>query len=144
MTLFEERLTFLNDTVVFYGKNTDLRAVDMHGNGSYINSDGLCCAIGRHIPPEKRTVYLNGNIERLYLYDPKTNTGNKVDIADYLPEKVLKLGTKFLSAVSILHDSGEFWFDGSLSYSGQRFYNRIVRTFCSNDFHTNYETDYLN
>jgi hypothetical protein len=148
LKLYEERIGFLHDMIFFYGSNAKRRAMGggccYSRHGIYLHPSGLCCAIGRHIPTEKRSMYLTGSINNLFLYDPKTNTDTKVNIENFLPEKIYRLGLDFLTAVAALHDGDVYWNDDvGLTWTGQEAYNRIVRTFCSTKFHTNYENDYI-
>lgn len=148
MKLYDDRINFLHDTIHYYGNNLSRRAM-MGGagysrHGVYQMPNGLCCAIGRHIPVEKRSIHLHGGIKHLYLYDPSTNSDTRVKIEDYLPEKIIRLGIEFLAAVASLHDCDHNWYGTvGLTPTGQEEYGKIIRTYCTPVFHLNYETDYL-
>jgi len=133
MTLQEERLTFLNDMVYYYGSNVKRRAVfgEPHFRQSkYKTEDGRCCPVGRFIPKEKNPEKLNGSLKNLWISNPENNTRIFVEAVDYVPHKIYMLGPKFLDAVTGLHDTDSYWYKFGLNYLGQMRYNQIVKDYC--------------
>lgn len=94
--------------------------------------------------PSKNLWYLRGSVRTLSLYDPGTNTEERVELSDYLPLKIINLGIDFLTAVSGLHDHDGYWNDeGGLTSTGQDYFNKIITTFCSGEIHIDYEDEYV-
>jgi len=126
----DERLSFLNDTVVYFGSKTWRRSVDGESycrKPRYKTSDGRCCAIGRHIPAELHPELLDGSLGRLFNVTDRRKT---LDYKNFLPERICLLGINFLNAVSCLHDRDQYWTKTGLSYLGQQYYNWIIKQFC--------------
>ena len=148
MKLFDDRRDFLYDMVNFYGSNTKRRSINRgfatSPQGCYLHKYGMMCVIGRHIHADKRSIHLRGSIRNMWLYHPNTNTSENVELSEYLPKKVLALGIDFLSAVTGLHDSDTCWNDEvGLTSTGQYYFNKIIRTFCTAEIHIDYEQEYV-
>jgi hypothetical protein len=120
--LKKARLTFLEDTSQFYSEDpVGRRSVDCHGKSKYRDSNGNRCAIGRYIPDEDYSYFLEG-----MSIESKDNRG---DYLIKLPSSLEKLGREFLGQVQSLHDTNYNWDEKGLSSVGKSTFDYIKQYF---------------
>lgn len=120
--LKQKRKEFLEDTCRYYSEDVSRRAIEMHPiyleyRCRYKTSDGKKCAIGRHIPDEKYDTDIEG-------------FGINKKLVSLIPEKIIDLGTDFLSKIQLFHDCNDNWNENGLSGHGQVVFRQIEKEFC--------------
>lgn len=128
--LQQKQLTFLEDTIKFYGEDITRRSVTIHGVCNY-NNNGKACAIGRHLSPELAVI--------LDKYTTNTSgSGVSSDrIFNWLPTELKCLGQSFLIDMQRLHDVDINWELGNgkgLSETGTRYVEYIKTSIKNNRY----------
>jgi hypothetical protein len=112
LTKQEQYLKIINDTVQFYKKNP--RAVNQHGQCSYIDKAGNRCAVGRYISEEYIEQVNNSSAIGLSV----EGLHNAFEIDTILVDTVQGLDLNFWIDLQNLHDSRAYWNGMELTTAG--------------------------
>lgn len=122
-SLKSRRREFVNNTVAYYSKDPNRRAMNKKGACKYYYR-GKKCAIGRFIPKNKYkenfdiSICGGGAIE------------DRDDVFAVLPKQIRDLGIDFLSHIQSLHDDDDYWTEKSISELGMDRVKEIKNKFC--------------
>lgn len=122
----DKRLYMLEEVIEYYRQHP--RCMDYNEEGEYwfprlsgttIKTDTDGDVLGRFLDPSTRA--------RL---DKEYGEFSLEDMWENLPKDILKMGRKFLTNLSLLHDNCDFWDKRELSEEGKVFVEEIKIRYC--------------
>lgn len=122
-TIQQKRLEFLNETVAHYNSTNRCEANNKcRYNPKSLGLEGKSegCAIGRHLTKAMATRF------------DESNNNTVMYLFEQFPKKLQILGKSFLTAMQILHDSGNYWNETGLNEDGIGRYEQIKKEYCTN------------